>query len=65
MNEMLNPRVQLHGNSAVLTFNLIDRSSSQGTTEEFRWYCTEVYNRREDGWRIVHTHWPYTKPQLQ
>lgn len=56
-DEMLNPRVQLAGEVAVLTFNL---ASSSGAME-MNWNCTEVYRRYGEDWRIIHTHWSITQ----
>ena len=55
--ELLNPKVQLIGAAAVLTFNYV---SYGGNEDEFRWNCTEVYRREAVGWRIVQTHWSFT-----
>lgn len=55
--EMIDPRVQVYGNAAVLTFNYV--SEHQGETQA--WNCTEVYARDSDHpWRIVQTHWSRT-----
>lgn len=55
--ELLNPKVQVYGEAAVLTFNYV---SPMGGAEH-RWNCTEVYRRtREGAWRIVQTHWSLT-----
>lgn len=56
--ELLNPRVQLVGEAAVLTFNYV----SHGGEAPNRWNCTEVYRRDAAGWRLVQTHW--SLPQL-
>lgn len=56
--ELLNPRVQLVGDAAVLTFNYV---SYGGTEDAHRWNCTEVYRRSNNRWEIVQTHWSYTK----
>ncbi|BBI99941.1 hypothetical protein FGKAn22_16340 [Ferrigenium kumadai] len=56
--EMLAPKVQVYGEVAVLTFNLVSHS---GATV-MRWNCTEVYQHDKDGWRIVQTHWSITQP---
>jgi ketosteroid isomerase-like protein len=56
--EILNPRVQYVGDAAVLTFNFISHAGSEGA--EMRWNCTEVYQRRQDGWKIIQTHWSFT-----
>ena len=59
--ELLNPHVQLHGDTAVLTFNYVSWIGEK----ESRWNCTEVYKRFAEGWRIIHTHWSMTKPELK
>jgi len=56
--ELLNPRVQVFGDVAVLAFNFV---SQLGDKEE-RWNCTEVYRRTGTEWRIVQTHWSFTQP---
>jgi ketosteroid isomerase-like protein len=58
--EMINPKVVVSGDMGVLTFNFV--SYSQGQT--VRWNTTEVYRRKNGEWKIVHTHWSLTKPQL-
>jgi hypothetical protein len=55
--ELLNPCVQVSGGLAVLTFNYV---SYTGNTES-RWNCTEVYRLSADNWRIIQTHWSYTR----
>ena len=62
--ELLNPRVQQHGDVAVLTFNYVSWSGTGDARTESRWNCTEVYRRGDEGWRIIHTHWSYTQPKL-
>jgi len=64
--EMIDPKVQREGNVAVLTFNLIDHGArvagvDQGTPQ---WNSTEVYQRIEGRWKIVHSHWSYVRPEL-
>ena len=59
--ELINPRVQVHGDAAVLTFNYVSWSSSECKTSESRWNCTEVYARIEGEWKIVQTHWSLTR----
>jgi hypothetical protein len=58
--EMVNPRVIVSGDMGVLTFNFV--SYRQGRV--VRWNTTEVYRRKNGEWKIVHTHWSLTKPQL-
>jgi ketosteroid isomerase-like protein len=65
--EMIDPRVQQHGDSAVLTFNLISHGAQvgDGRKGDVRWNSTEVYRRIAGRWMIVHSHWSYTKPALK
>ncbi len=65
--EMINPAVQVDGNVAVLTFNLVNYGKLPGSADETilaRWNATEVYRRMDGAWRIIHTHWSFTQPQL-
>lgn len=57
--EMLNPKVQVAGDVAVLTYQLTQRNGSATTC----WNATQVYRRKEEGWRIIHTHWSAAKGQ--
>ncbi len=58
--EILDPRVQVSRDMAVLTFNFV----SHGSEGEMRWNATGVYRRRGGQWRIIHTHWSLTQPKL-
>lgn len=58
--EILNPHVHHGGKLAVLTFNFISFGSNETT---LRWNCTEAYREDSDGWRIVQTHWSFSKTQ--
>ena len=58
--ELLSPIVQVIGDAAILTFNYISFTDKKG---ESRWNCTEVYRRDPVGWRIIHTHWSFTKAE--
>lgn len=55
--ELLNPHVQVEGKLAVLAFNYVSYTGDQTS----RWNCTEVYRQDQDGWRIIQTHWSYTR----
>ncbi|HEX3007166.1 MAG TPA: nuclear transport factor 2 family protein, partial [Bacteroidales bacterium] len=60
--EMIDPKVIVLENAAVLTFNL---SSFVGENLQ-RWNCTEVYRKEKDNsWKIIQTHWSLTKPDLK
>ena len=57
-DEIINPRVQVLGDTAVLTIQFV----SHGSEGAMHWNCTEVYRSFGDAWKIVHTHWSFTKP---
>lgn len=61
--EMVNPKVQRHGDAAVLSFNLVDygRQPGGGEAVTLRWNSTEVYARIGGAWKIIHSHWSYVK----
>jgi ketosteroid isomerase-like protein len=56
--ELIDPKVQLCGDIAVLTFNYTGYSND----EVSRWNCTEVYRNQNGYWKIIQTHWSFTKP---
>ena len=55
--ELADPKVQMMGDTAVLTYILVRHLGSDTT----RWNATEVYQRKGNGWRIIHSHWSVTK----
>ena len=57
--EMAEPKVQATGDTAVLTYVLV-RHVGTATT---RWNATQVYQRKKEGWRIIHSHWSATRPE--
>ncbi len=54
-HEVLNPRIQLHGDIGVFTYNLNEYASDGPASA--RWNATEVYRRIGEEWRIIHAHW--------
>ena len=60
-DEMIDPKVQLGGETAILSYRYASRGRSG---DEMRWNATEVYRRGEEGWRIAHTHWSFTQPDV-
>lgn len=60
-SEFIDPRVVAVGDAAVLSYNY--RSSvltPEGSiASQTPWNATEVYFRRDDQWKIVHTHWSF------
>ena len=65
--EMIDPRVQHHGDAALLTFNLVSYVKQPDGQEHAvaRWNSSELYGRIEGQWRIVHSHWSFIKPELK
>ena len=59
--ELLDPKVQVCGEVAVLTYNLVSRNGGM----ESRWNATQVYQRRKEGWRVIHSHFSQTRPAMQ
>ena len=56
--ELLNPVVDHHGDIAILSFNLVSHVGPR----DVRWNVTEVYRSIGGQWKIVHSHFSYTKP---
>ena len=65
--EMIDPKVQHQGDMAVLTFNLVDYGAQLcgSPKSTARWNSTEIYQRVNGHWKIVHSHWSLTKPELK
>ena len=57
--DLIEPKVQQHGEVAVLTFNVVNYAKlpNQPETMVARWNSTEVYRRIDGKWRIIHGHW--------
>ena len=64
--DMIDPKVQRHGDVAILTFNLIDdvilAPDGPGNVR-VPWNCTQVYARIDRKWRVVSEHWSFIKPE--
>ena len=64
--EMINPKVQIHNKTAILTFNLISYVfAAKESIKKVYWNCTEVYSMVNGKWKIIHTHWSLFKPESQ
>ncbi len=57
--ELQDPKVQLYGDTAVLTMRYAP-SGGDGTPLP-PWKATSVYRRENEEWRIVHAHWSMVK----
>lgn len=53
--EILNPKLQLHGDIGIFTYNLNEYGTDGAVAT--RWNSTEVYRRFGDKWQAVHAHW--------
>jgi uncharacterized protein (TIGR02246 family) len=61
--EMIDPKVQRHGDVAVLTYNLRSEGlQPDGKQVTVRWNSTAVYARIGGAWRMIHSHWSLTAP---
>ncbi len=56
--ELVEPAVQLSGDTAVLTFHLDTFDVETGTVTS-RWNTTEVHRKTPDGWELIHAHWSH------
>lgn len=65
--EFVKPTVQRAGDVAVLTFNLVSHGAqfNGGPKKDVYWNSTEIYRRVAGQWKIIHSHWSYTKPVLE
>lgn len=53
--ELVNPTVQIYGNTAILTFHW-NASLTDGSPMP-KWKATSVYRWNDGEWRQVHAHW--------
>ena len=61
--QMLDPKVQRHGEVALLTYNLSSETvQPDGNIVTVRWNSTSVYARTAGEWKIIHSHWSLTAP---
>jgi uncharacterized protein (TIGR02246 family) len=64
--EMIAPHVRRAGDIAILTYNLVSHGlRPDGSEIVTRWNSTAVYGQVEGRWKILHSHWSYTKPELK
>ena len=65
--DMIAPRLQVRGDAALLTFNLVSYGTPPGGKEMVvaRWNSSELYARVGGAWKIIHSHWSLTKPELK
>ncbi len=54
-SEMLNPKVQVYGNVAILSYNFAGlRKNKDGEIKPWRAKSTRVYVKQGDAWKMVH-----------
>jgi uncharacterized protein (TIGR02246 family) len=54
--QMYNPRVQVYGDTAILTYNSARTVNLGGRVMNYTGKVTSVYVRQGDKWRVVHAH---------
>jgi len=54
--QMYNPRVQVYGDTAVLTYNSASTVNIGGRVMNYTGKVTSVYVRQGGAWRVVHAH---------
>jgi ketosteroid isomerase-like protein len=57
--DLLNPKVQMYGDTGILTFNFVGHSK-EGKAD--RWNTTEVYRLIKGEWKLASSHGSRTKP---
>jgi|ERR1041384_6459143 len=63
--EMIDPKVQRRGDVAILSYQIVNHITRNGQSVTVGWNSTAVYERAEGRWRIIHSHFSYTKPELK
>ena len=63
--EMIGPKVQRMGDVAVLSYNLVSHANRPNGAVIVYWNSTAVYGRIAGKWKIIHSHWSYTKPETK
>lgn len=52
--EMVNPKVQVYGDTAILTYNYVGMNMVDGEATPFLAKSTRVYVKMDGGWKLVH-----------
>lgn len=65
--DMIDPKVQQYGDVVLLTYNLTNYGKISGGPESVlaRWNASQMYARVGGPWKIVHSHWSFTKPEVK
>jgi uncharacterized protein (TIGR02246 family) len=61
--EFIDPRIQVQGDLAVLTYRFFSTQlhPDGSIASRLPWNCSEVYVRMDGKWRIVHNHWSFIR----
>jgi ketosteroid isomerase-like protein len=59
--DFIDPWVLASGDMAVLFYRFLSThlSPDGAVASRVAWNCSEVFTRREAGWKIIHTHWSF------
>ncbi len=65
--ELINPRVQVFEDAAVLTFAYagVDPEAPPQDSLQPSWHTTEVFQRVGEEWKLISTHWSYPAHRFQ
>ena len=64
--EMIAPKVQRGGSMALLTYNLVVQGRGPDDKPVTnRWNVTAVYTQADGRWKLAHSHFSFTKPELK
>jgi ketosteroid isomerase-like protein len=64
--EMIAPMVYRRGDLALLTYNLVSHGRApDGAALVARWNVTAAYAQIDGRWKIVHSHFSFTRPELK
>lgn len=65
-SEFIDPKVFIIGKAAVLSYNYRSTLTlpAKAPSNQTLWNTTEVYFRRDNQWKIVHTHWSFVNHKL-
>jgi ketosteroid isomerase-like protein len=57
--DFIDPTVQVCGDMAVLFYRFLSTKLTPDGSISSRtpWNCTEVYQRMDSSWQIIHNHW--------
>jgi len=57
--QMINPRVQISGQTAILTYVLINYIKNESGRDTSYWHSTSVYKEIKGEWKVIHSHWSH------